>query len=390
MECPDCPPTEEEWAEFEKFQREEGANWKDSQAEGNSSREAPSEQDIAASEAEAEANGAAGLDFLIDHEPRTNEHNVNAALDDAIGRVNWSNLLLSEPEPIEWLVPGVLTRGGLMTLYSPAGIGKSLLALEWSVNLALGGEIFGQKVPQKRVLYVDLENDQHLIRARLMSLGIKSPDQAAVLDQQLIYSLYGDWPMLDTLQGGMALVKAVEAYGVDVVVIDTTQRVISGRENDSDTFRHLHAFTMRELKKRGVSIIRLDHAGKDAERGTRGSSGKNDDVDLIYKLSHVGGERFRLTREKNRPGLSGEATLNLMRLSDPLIHVLAGSVGVPGSDVAEWSDAVVEAIEVLDDAGVPNDFGREKARGKLQPLAISFSNEVLAQAVKHRKARDGA
>ena len=38
------------------------------------------------------------------------------------------------------------------------------------------------------------------------------------------------------------------------------------------------------LKQRGATWVRLDHAGKDLDRGQRGSSAKGDDVDVVWRL----------------------------------------------------------------------------------------------------------
>jgi len=45
--------------------------------------------------------------------------------------------------------------------------------------------------------------------------------------------------------------------------------------------------------------MRIDHAGKDLKKGARGTSAKNDDVDLVWQMTKVDGQLV-LIRQKHR------------------------------------------------------------------------------------------
>lgn len=322
-----------------------------------------------------------------------------ADLLERLALLDWNDTVLVDLPPIEWLVPDVLPEGAAAVLYSPAGVGKSLLSLELGAAFASGRGVLGHPATGsvRGVLYIDLENDQRLVQTRIRSMGYTSEADAADLAESLHYSLLGDWPPLDTREGGQQLVRAVDMLGVRVVIIDTTQRVISGKENESETFRELHKHSGTALKRRGVTVLRLDHAGKDAERGQRGSSGKNDDVDLIYRLSEIApGKHYRLKREKNRPGLPAEtAALDLYRMSGPLRHEAATARTAETAEA--WNEffegaspAVADLIDKLDDLGVPdgpNGAGRDASRAALKAAGMAAKTEHLAEAVRLRKAR---
>lgn len=283
-------------------------------------------------------------------QPVTGSKNTLA---DRVRAVDWQSVVLDDLPPVEWLIPGLLPEGASASLYSPAGVGKSLLALELAAALATGRGVLGHEPTGsiKRVLYVDLENDVRLIQGRIRAMGYTSASDAEGLAENLVYSLLGDWPPLDTREGGNQLAEAVEAYGAQVVIIDTTQRVIKGEENDSGTFRALHLHALLKLRRMGVTVMRLDHAGKDPDKGQRGSSGKSDDVDLVYRLSEVvKGRHYRLKREKNRPGLDAATErLDLYRLSEPLRHEIGPeSVALDGHDEADDLLADVEELGRLD------------------------------------------
>jgi hypothetical protein len=59
-------------------------------------------------------------------------------------------------------------------------------------------------------------------------------------------------------------------------------------------------------KLKGVTYLRTDHSGKDTSKGQRGSSAKNDDVDLVWRLTRTdtkAGEGVRLERTHSRSGM---------------------------------------------------------------------------------------
>jgi hypothetical protein len=102
---------------------------------------------------------------------------------------------------------------------------------------------------------------------------------------------------------GAEVMKLVELTGSQVVVIDTTGRAVEGEENSADTYREFARTTGLSLKAAGVALLRTDHAGKDKGKtqGQRGSSAKNDDVDIVYHLQRQG-HTIKLTRIFSRIG----------------------------------------------------------------------------------------
>ena len=81
-------------------------------------------------------------------------------------------------------------------------------------------------------------------------------------------------------------------------MLDTSSRMVQGKENDSDTFIQLYRCSLVPLKRRGITVLRLDHPGKDESRGQRGSSAKDGDVDTIWRLAKATPMTFRFNRIK--------------------------------------------------------------------------------------------
>lgn len=194
--------------------------------------------------------------------------------------IDWHALFARDRSDADWAFDNVLARGRGHAFYAAHKLGKSLFLLWICLQLV--------KRTGYVVVYLDFEMTEDDVLDRLEDMGA-SPDDLA----RLRYALLPALPPLDTEQGGAALAALVDTVQEDhpdhhvVVVIDTTSRVISGKENDSDTFLAFYRHTGVRLKRRGVTWARLDHAGKDLDRGQRGSSAKGDDVDIVWRMTAI-------------------------------------------------------------------------------------------------------
>jgi hypothetical protein len=292
-----------------------------------------------------------------------------------LGLIDWATFWARERTDVDYVIPGLLPEGSAGSIYSAAGGGKSLLALEWAVCKALGRRILSEPVAPGHVLYVDHEMDRDLLEERLTALGV---DERTDLSR-LHYSLLGDWPPLDTPEGGSALLAAAEDVGAVLVIVDTISRAIEGEENPADTWLRLYRHTVRRLKVARIAFLRLDHSGKDTTKGERGSSAKRSDVDTVYKVEPVGPDRINLVRQKNRLHLPGPDVVALKRTTDPLRHV---AVAIDLQREHKLSE-LVAAIDRLD---LPDSAGRTVIGRALKDAGIRARNADLALAVARRKA----
>lgn len=288
--------------------------------------------------------------------------------------IDWQQLWDDTPEDEEWIIKPLLAAGRSIALYSAPKVGKSLLALEIAAAVSAGYAVLGQPAaPPRRVLYVDLENSRRDLKDRLIDLGYKPADLA-----NLIYLSFPALPALDSPQGGQDLLDLAVTHEVELVVIDTVSRVIAGKESDADTFHALYRCALAPLKGLGVAVFRLDHAGKDAGKGQRGSSAKNGDVDAVWNLT-AAGPALSLRCEMSRTQIDVQA-LSLKRLTDPLRH-----------EITAHAAAVVDRVQVmmakLDELGVPRDWGRPRCERALNQAAVPVDKSILEQAVRTRKSQ---
>jgi RecA-family ATPase len=154
-------------------------------------------------------------------------------------------------------------------MFAVTGLGKSLLALDIAAAMATGRSVLGLpgSVPAC-ISYFDLEMTRADLHDRLADLGYGADSDLS----RLHYYQLPDLPPLDTAEGGETLMRVVERDRPTLVIIDTMARVVEGDENSADTYRDFFRCSGIRLKAAGVSLLRLDHAGKDASRGQRGSS----------------------------------------------------------------------------------------------------------------------
>jgi hypothetical protein len=279
---------------------------------------------------------------------------------DWAGLIDWEQAFSGDAEPeVPWLFEPFLEQGTLNALYGGMKVGKSLLIQDIGAQLARS----------VHVLYLDFENNQPLIVERYQAMG-RAPQDLA----RLHYASYPQLPNLDTPEGGeQACLLALHTQAA-LVVIDTTSRIVGGAENSADTYADLYKHTLMRLKRAGHTVLRIDHEGKDPDRGQRGSSAKGADVDVLWHLTDESGGVLRLDPELNRPHHA--APFRVRRHTDPLRHEVVRTALAAGQMDLAWA---------LDQLGVPAGASRKICRAALSANGMTARTDDLAIVVRHRK-----
>jgi hypothetical protein len=195
-----------------------------------------------------------------------------------------------------------------------------------------------------------------------------------------MYSFAG-LPPLDSPDGGEHLASLADHHDADLVVLDTTTRMVEGDENQANTFLQLYRNSLVPLKSKGRTVLRIDHPGKDDHRGQRGSSAKAGDVDTIWRLFYEQDGMLALEREKSRSG-HGEHWVGVLRTEKPVLrHDWTALDHMPVTDqIKEWADRFTRW-------GVPLDAGRPTLREALKMHTDSeVSTTKLWLVAKYRKS----
>ncbi len=298
--------------------------------------------------------------------------------------VDWEEFWGKPAEPIQYLVEPLLAVGEITRVYAQAKVGKSLLVQECAAALATGGKVLGQGVDPIDVLYIDQENTQEDWKTRLTDMGYGLGDDWSRFHW---YSLQS-WPPLDTAEGGAALVAMLQHHEAELIVIDTQSKMLDGEEDKQPTQVAFYQNTLMRLKRLGVTVVIIDHAGNDPSK-PRGSSGKRDDVDTVWRVSTRAKDALTLERTHHRK-LHAVNKVYIDRHSEPLRHVIAGDVAKDEQLMGE----VMAAIQALD--LTPGNNGKISGRKAIEGLRAaakvngrkSYRDQLVWDAVRRLSGDD--
>lgn len=293
----------------------------------------------------------------------------------APSRLDWSGDFWTPPDLAdEWLIEPLIARGRGHAIFAPSKAGKSLLLLHLAVMAATGRAVLDQPAGEPvRIVYCDHEMTGDDVRERLVDMGFSAADD---LDRLAYYSLPAMSP-LDTAEGGAELVALARHHDAALVIVDTLGRTLAGEENSADTLRAFYRHTGGPLKAEGRAVLRADHAGKDLEKGMRGTSAKADDVDIVWRMVPRDRGRFDLRATHRRMGWVPEV-VHLDQSADPLAYRVAGD---------SWPAGTAETAADLDRLGVPVGAGRIVARAALTDAGSTARTDTLRAAIRYRRQR---
>ena len=171
--------------------------------------------------------------------------------------------------PVEFLVDGLLTDTGFTMMYGAPGTGKSFIAIDIALSVAHGQAWQGQGVKQGPVLYIAGEGiggfgkrwkawerhhgkvDEPDLYLLPTAVNFREPEDIARL---------------------VATIEDID-QPFSLVIVDTVARAIAGAEENSSTDMGLFVAACDEIKAlTGGALLAVHHAGKDANRGARGST----------------------------------------------------------------------------------------------------------------------
>jgi hypothetical protein len=235
------------------------------------------------------------------------------AAEDEFAPLDLDDLLaLAIPERGMVLDP-IIPEKGLALLYAMRGTGKTHVALGIAHAVATGTAFLTWRVPQpRRVLLVDGEMPAADLRSRLQAIVAGTGVSAA--PGMLRAEGIGD---LAREEVQARLERCLD--GVALVILDNlSSLVMRSHESNAESWMMIQRWQLR-LRRRGVSVVVVHHAGKSGDR--RGLSNREDLLDTSISLrrpddySPEEGARFEVHVAKGRalrgkPALPFEAKLS--------------------------------------------------------------------------------
>lgn len=202
----------------------------------------------------------------------------------------------------QWRIKHLLPAEGLCVVYGPPASGKTFLALDCALHIAMGKDWAGKSVTQTGVIYIAAEGG-HGFANRLVAarIALKVPDDVP-------FGLITAAPNLGLEKGDApALIAEIRqqlkllGWHVGVIVIDTLSRVMAGADENSaaDMGRFVRNADLVAKAFRALTIA-VHHTGKDAEKGMRGSSALHGAADTEWEVSgDEEGKTVRTAKQKD-------------------------------------------------------------------------------------------
>jgi hypothetical protein len=288
--------------------------------------------------------------------------------------INWQTFWTTDHTETEWLLEPLFAKGRAHAIYAGAKVGKSFVTLAACAALATGQPFLNQPAgPPRNVLYVDYEMTPQDLYDRLTEFGY---------DQTVFnYLHYAQLPViapLDTSQGGIALCQSAHAVGAELVIIDTTGRSVQGEENDAGTYQDFYRHTGMQLKRMGITWARLDHSGKDTTKGQRGSSAKNDDVDIVANLTRTDGQVTWTATHRRMGWYPEKSTIMISELDNITTFT------IKGGNIKPYALEITDFSDWIDDQGKPTKETNLEVGKFIREHGRSAASELVRQIVKYR------
>ena len=182
---------------------------------------------------------------------------------------------------LPWLV-----EGGLVMVFGPRGVGKTYFSIGLAVALTCKTPFLKWEVEKSAgVLLVDGEMSLGELRTRIVEL---LPGEPVAPLEIISHEVVFDREEKDLDLGRAEWQDAISTYLEDhpdirVVIIDNLSCLLPGvAENERDDWADKVLPFLLKLRRRGLALVMLHHAGKDGEQ--RGTSSREDQLNTVIKL----------------------------------------------------------------------------------------------------------
>jgi RecA-family ATPase len=280
-----------------------------------------------------------------------------------------SRIIQQVDEP-NWLINDVLEQESLVSVFGAAKSGKSFVAIAMAAAIASGKEFFGHGVKKKAsVLYVAGEGLRG-IRSRCSVLD----DRESLADAPFYISnrtvRINDEADFTSLIAEIEMIVATHGE-LNLLVLDTFQRVFSGNENSSEDVGAFISKLDRLIADYKCCVLIVHHTGHANGDRARGSSVIPASLD----------NEFKVVKNANSPDdemhLTFEQTLNKDSLHSTKIAFKLVDHTVTIND-KKISSAYLEKIEF-------NFDDKDSASSKLKAIWAAFEAETAVRAVEKNK-----
>ncbi len=219
--------------------------------------------------------------------------------------LNLAEFLKMELPPRRLMLAPWLSEKAIAMIYSPRGVGKTLLALSVAYAVASGSRLLDwSAAAPRRVLFVDGEMPAAEMQHRLAAIvaGVEAEATADNFRMLSADASADGLPDLAASEGQRALDAAIG--DAELIVLDNISTLIrAGKENEAESWAAVQDWALAH-RRAGRSLLFAHHAGKGGAQ--RGTSKREDVLDTVIALRRPldyradQGARFEAHFEKAR------------------------------------------------------------------------------------------
>lgn len=295
--------------------------------------------------------------------------------------------------PIDWLVEPLIAHGDRTILYGEFGSMKSWLLLHLGLHLAGGRPWLGKfPVPQaKRVLYVDEEMHERVLRRRVKRLG----EGVGFEHENLPFQAASRVGVRFTRQGVEQLLRALEMnqFDPEVVIVEALRRVLVGSENEARDVAEFWRY-VEPIPRAGKTLIISHHMRKPNALGNNANrdraSGSTDilaGADVALAIQRLGRDSVAVECVKSRESEEPSAFVVSVydeRADSPVEMRYEGSRAEYQAEGGKLGQAITRVVNFL--SGAPDHSADTAAiLAYLKPQGIS--ERTAQRALKTLKER---
>jgi hypothetical protein len=200
-----------------------------------------------------------------------------------------TELLATQLPEQEFIVFPWLPTQALIMLFAARGVGKTWVALEMAISIALGRDLLAWAVPKpRRVLFIDGEMPLGSLQFRLRQLLGHTPPPAdlTIISSQLLWQdsapLNISQPHQQQRVDDLLSEMKSDGRNPDLIILDNLSSLVTGIDENSNSDLDQFLQWLVKLRSQGYAVMAVHHAGKNGDQ--RGGSRREDLLDTVVKL----------------------------------------------------------------------------------------------------------
>jgi AAA domain len=284
-----------------------------------------------------------------------------------------------------WLIQSMLPETGVGLISGQWGTYKTFVALDLAVAVLTGETFAGYQVVRRGgTLFIAAEGQSEVAIRLQGAIGNKSPMPRAAFcwaeSCPPLLDSASEKILIATAKAAAQRMQAEWSLPLALIMIDTVNAaagyVRAGDENDAALNGRLIARLNKVAQATGALVLAVDHFGKAVETGTRGSSAKEGNADVVLAL--IADKEINGTVSNTRMALrklrAGSAGVELPFSTREIVLSVDQDDRRETTLVIDWG-ALPEA-PTKDGKSAKDDWGRSKAVKLLRRIIMGLLADV--------------